>query len=97
MTEQEQVLLDEFKTKFRLLIRKYDRLKEENKQLADQLANVNRELEEFQKENDELVKKYENLKLAKVISASQTEQQSAKQRLNKLVREIDKCIAQLNV
>ena len=97
MTEQDQVLLDEFKTKFRLLIRKHDRLKEDNKQLQDQLQTLKKEMVSLQEENEMLVKKYENIKLAKAFTASQVEQQSAKQKLNKIVREIDKCIAQLNV
>ncbi len=97
MTEQDQVLLDEFKTKFRLLIRKHDRLKEDNKQLQDQLQALKNEMVSLQEENEMLVRKYENIKLAKVFAASQVEQQSAKQKLNKIVREIDKCIAQLNV
>ncbi len=97
MTEQDQILLDEFKTKFRILIRKHDSLTKENKQLEDQLNMLKEEMVSLQKENEMLGKKYENIKLAKVFTASQMEQQSAKQKLNKIVREIDKCIAQLNV
>ncbi|MGQ8335290.1 hypothetical protein ACUNWD_01995 [Sunxiuqinia sp. A32] len=97
MTEQEQVLLDEFKAKFKLLIRKHDRLKEKNKQLTDQLHELNEELARLQGENESLVKKYDDQKLAKVFTASFAEKQEAKQKINKIVREIDKCIAQLNV
>ena len=97
MTGQDQVLLDEFKAKFRLLIRKHDRLKEKNKHLADQLNALREETARLRQENEQLGKKCENIKLAKMITASQVEQQSAKQKFNKIVREIDKCIAQLNV
>lgn len=97
MTGQDQVLLDEFKAKFRLLIRKHDRLKEKNKHLADQLNALREETTRLRQENEQLGKKCENIKLAKMITASQVEQQSAKQKFNKIVREIDKCIAQLNV
>ena len=97
MTEQDQYLIDEFKTRFRLLIHRQNGLKEENKRLLDQLESLQNELGEIRKENGMLVKKYENLKLAKVFSASDVDKQDAKQMINKIVREIDKCIAQLNV
>ena len=97
MTEKDQYLIDEFKTRLRLLIGKQNRLKDENKQLRDQLKGMQGELDVVRSENEILVKKYENLKLAKIFSASDDEKQDAKQVLNKIVREIDKCIAQLNV
>jgi uncharacterized coiled-coil DUF342 family protein len=97
MTEQDQYLIDEFKTRLRLLVRKHNGLKDENRQLLDQLKKLQVELDEIRKENEVLVKKYENLKLAKVFSASDGDKQDAKQMINKIVREIDKCIAQLNV
>jgi hypothetical protein len=40
--------------------------------------------------------KYENLKLAKMLVASEEENKDAKSRIQKIVREIDKCIALLN-
>ena len=97
MTEQDQYLIDEFKTRLRLLIRKQDDLKGENKQLLEQLETLQQELVEVRKENERLVQKFDNLKLAKVFTASDDEKQIAKQKINKIVREIDKCIAQLNV
>ena len=97
MTEQDQYLIDEFKTRLRLLIKRQNALKDENKQLLDQLKNRQEELENIRKENELLVKNFENLKLAKIFSASDNEKEDAKQTINKIVREIDKCIAQLNV
>ena len=97
MTEQDQYLIDEFKTRLRLFIRRQNGLKDENKQLLDQLKTLQTELDGVRQENEMLVKKMENLKLAKVFSASDDDKQDAKQKINKIVREIDKCIAQLNV
>lgn len=97
MTEQDQYLIDEFKTRLKRMIHKHDRLKDEKKQLLDQLKLLQNELERIRTENDTLVRNYENLKLAKVFSASDDEKQDAKQMINRIVREIDKCIAQLNV
>ena len=46
--------------------------------------------------NSELQKQYDNLKLAKIISVSDSDLDNAKKRLAKLVRDVDKCIALLN-
>lgn len=97
MTEQDQYLIDEFKTRLRLLISKQNSIKNENKHLLDQVRDLQEELSKVRKDNELLVEKYENLKVAKVFIASEDEKQDAKQAITKIVREIDKCIAQLNV
>jgi len=40
--------------------------------------------------------KYESLKLAKIIAPSSTDSHDAKIKLNRIVREIDRCISLLN-
>jgi len=97
MTEQDQILLDDFKARLRLLIHRHDRLKSEKQQLLDQLGLLKNEMLALKAENRELLIKYDDLKIARVLSVSDDEKQQAKQRINKIVREIDKCIAQLNV
>ena len=97
MTEQDQILLDDFKAKLRLFIKRHDSLKNENHELAEQVKFLQEELIRLKSENDGLVKKYDNLKVAKVLSGNGSDKQQMKQRINKIVREIDKCIAQLNV
>ena len=44
-----------------------------------------------------LEQQYANLKMAKMIEITTAENQAAQKRINKLIREIDKCIALLNV
>ena len=46
---------------------------------------------------DRLQTDYANLKTAKMIDISSEDMKNAKSRLSKLVREVDKCIALLNV
>ena len=46
---------------------------------------------------DRLQTDYANLKTAKMIDISREDMKNAKSRLSKLVREVDKCIALLNV
>lgn len=97
MTEQDQILLDDLKAKFRLLIKRHDSLKQERQQFLEQVKLLENEIAELKSENELLAKKYDDLKVAKVLSATDNEKQQVKQRINKIVREIDKCIAQLNV
>ncbi|MCW0481756.1 hypothetical protein [Gaoshiqia sediminis] len=97
MTEQDQILLDDFKAKLRLLIRRHDHSKQEKQQLSERVSLLENEIAALKSENERLVKKYDDLKAAKVLSVSDPEKLQVKQRINKIVREIDKCIAQLNV
>ena len=48
-------------------------------------------------ENKTLRSEYANLKLAKMIEIGDDELKDAKTRLHKLIKEVDKCIALLNV
>ena len=65
--------------------------------LAEQLQKTEAELTELRVEQEELKAAYESLKIAKMIEISDTDMKNAKSRLSKLVREVNKCIALLNV
>lgn len=53
-------------------------------------------LDQQTKINQELEHKYNNLKLAKVMAGNDEEEHDARIKVNRIVREIDKCIALLN-
>jgi vacuolar-type H+-ATPase subunit D/Vma8 len=97
MTGEDQLLLDDFKAKLRLLMKRHSNLKEERRVMAEKLAEMEKTIAELKSENEKLVKKYNDLKIAKALSVSDDDNKMVKQRINKIVREIDKCIAQLNV
>lgn len=97
MTGEEKLLLEDFKAKLRLLMKQHSLLKAEREELKAKLAGLEQDLTNLKSENRELVKKYDDLKVAKVLSVGDDDQRQVKQRINKIVREIDKCIAQLNV
>jgi len=96
MTEQEQNLLIGFKLKVEQMIAKHEALKQEKHQLENKIGALESTINEIRQENHSLELKYENLKLARLLSASDEENKDAKNRIQKLVREIDKCIALLN-
>lgn len=97
MTGEEQLLLDDFKAKLRMLMKRHAALKAEKQDLITKLGELENTVAELKNENEELVKKYDDLKVAKVLSVGDDERKQVKLRINKIVREIDKCIAQLNV
>jgi chromosome segregation ATPase len=96
MTEQDRILLDEFKIKIKQLIALYEQERGEKQQLLNQVEEFENEIDSLRHDNELLTKKYDNLKLAKSLLVSDGESQEAKNRINRIVREIDKCIAMLN-
>ena len=96
MTDQEKNLLINFELKVKQIISRHEALKQERSQLLSQIDKLEENLDQLRSENQLLQQKYENLKLAKMLVASDEENKDAKSRIQKIVREIDKCIALLN-
>ncbi|MFA5328299.1 MAG: hypothetical protein WC384_10960 [Prolixibacteraceae bacterium] len=96
MTDLEKNLLMDFKFKVKQIIAKHEALKQEKNQLLQKAGDLEETIVKLQQENRILEQKYENLKLARMLVASEDENKDAKNRIQKLVREIDKCIALLN-
>ena len=74
----------------------HDELKHENAKLKQLLAEKDDEIKRLEDSRNELEAMYTNLKMARTLSIHDKDISDTKQRLSKLVREIDKCIALLN-
>ena len=96
MTDPEKNLLLEFKLKVKQMIAKHENLKQEKEQLRGKIESLEETVNYLRQENSLLEQKYENVKLAKMLVASDDDNKDAKGKIQKLVREIDKCIALLN-
>lgn len=96
MTDAQKKTLTEFEARVRQLMFMYERLKLENAALEQQVSEKNEELRLASEEIKSLKAKYDNLKVARIIAVRQDDFKGAKQRLSKLVREVEKCIALLN-
>lgn len=96
MTDSEKNLLFDFKVKVKQIIAKQESLKQEKHQLLGKIGDLEETILQLRKENNALNQKYENLKLAKMLAATDDDTKDAKNKIQKLVREIDKCIALLN-
>ena len=89
MTEDHKRLLAVFDVRVRDLMEFCDRQKEKINELESSLAQKEGELQQA-------MKKCDNMLTARVVSVNEGEMKSARMRLSKLVREVDKCIALLN-
>jgi hypothetical protein len=96
MTERETVLLREFKGKLDKLINLHLRMKREMQLLSEQQSQFKEQIRLLTLQNEELVKKHEELKFAKSLAGADEDPHEAKIKINRIVREIDKCIALLN-
>lgn len=96
MTEEQQRLLKDFETRVRQLLLRCESLQKENETLKKAVAEKEESFLEVRKELREMAQKYDDLSLAKTISSKDGDTGKTKQRLSKLVREINACIALVN-
>lgn len=96
MTERETVLLSGFKGKLDKLINLHLRMKREKQLLSEEQSQLKEQIRILTLRNEELVKKQEELKFAKSLLGADEDPHEAKLKINRIVREIDKCIALLN-
>ena len=96
MTERETVLLKEFKEKLEKLMDLHLKIKSENRTLKEIIVEKEECIKTLRLQNEEAEKKYELLKMAGSIGGADPDAHEAKIKINKIVREIDQCIAMLN-
>ena len=95
MTPEEEKTIRLLETRTRQLILKFTQLKEDNEELLEELVRKDSELQEVKKQNKLLEANYANLKMAKMLEVGDKDIAAARQRIAKLVRDVDKCIALL--
>ncbi len=78
-------------------ISEYRNLKDINKKLIEEKVDLQNKLEEQKEQYDNLLSKYNNLKSGKIVDLSQNDVKLTKTKISRLVKEIDSCIALLNV
>jgi len=89
-------LIGGFKEKFQKFVYLYKELKNENENLNIDNQKLKIKLSEKEKELEELKHKFETNNLAKTFVVSGKNSKEAKTKINRIVREIDNCIALLN-
>ena len=97
MTVEEERLVRTFEARMTQLILDFKALKEQNIALNQELSEKDRMISDLHAQLTQLQTDYTNLKIAKMIKINDDDMKNAKSRLSKLVREVDRCIALLNV
>ena len=97
MTDEDSKLVESFESKIRKLMDLYENIKEKNRELIAQLEAERSESEQLRKDLAVMKESYQTLKQSKVLEVSGQDIDDTKQRINRLVREIDHCIDLLNV
>lgn len=92
MLDGQRRLLENFDRRIKQLMSTTDVWRNRTSHLEDQLTQKELELQQAKDELKTLQAKYNNLKTAKQLSGDALGSKEALSRLNKLVREVDKCI-----
>ena len=92
MTDKNNKLLVDLEVRIKQLLFLCDSLKEENSRLRLEIQSRQDQVDEALKNLQQLKTKYESLKTARTITAASVDVETAKIKLLKLVREVDKCI-----
>ena len=96
MANELQQTLARIINKSNILIEKYHALEMVNETLNDQNKQLNEDIEQMKKDNELMRQELEYLKLARAIAPNLDDVENARSTISKLVRDIDKCISQLN-
>ena len=95
MTANEKTLAT-FETRIRQMILRFQELKKENNDLYGMLEKNEQELTQLRQKLEQKQSDYNSLKMAKMIEITDGDLAGAKDRLSKLIRDVNKCIAILS-
>ena len=96
MSTDYQSVINGLKTKIETIISKYEQVAADNRKLSQDLIICKAEEEKNINKIKELEEKVNKLQLVEAFKTSSTDVKEAKQKIGKIVKEIDKCIALLN-
>lgn len=88
-------MLEDIKNNFEKLIARYEAERDINATLRSELRASVAANEAYRKQIDELERQVDNLKLAESFLAPCDASSEARQKIDKLIKEIDKCISLL--
>ena len=96
MTNNYEDLISSFEGRLQRLISEYESLKNQKTSLEAELQLERDRIKYAHKENLELQTENKHLRTARYLNASTKERKISQQYVNKLVREIDSCLALLD-
>lgn len=95
MNPSEKTLTD-FETRVRQMILQFQELKKENGHLQDLLSEQAHEIDELKAKVTQAENDYNSLKMARMLEITDGNLDEAKERLARMIRQVNKCIAILS-
>lgn len=95
MSTNEQTLLA-FETRVRQMILHFKQLKKENQDLLEQIEKNKQDIAAIQAKLTQAENDFNSLKMAKMMQITDGDLDGAKARVNKMIRDVNKCIAILS-
>ena len=93
-SNQETILA--FETRVRQMILHFKQLKKENSELRAQIEQEKSEIADLQAKLTQANNDYNSLKMAKMMQITDGDLESAKNRVKRMIRNVNKCIAILS-
>ena len=88
--------LNLFSTRVRRMILQYKELKKENAELYSMVDEKDKQVENLKAQITQAQNDYNSLKMAKMLEITDGDMESAQKRLQKLIRDVNKCITLLS-
>lgn len=95
MTQNEKVLAA-FQTRVRQMILRFQELKKENADLYAMVDESEKRVKELEARLAQQEKDYQTLKMARMLEITNGDLEGAKERVAKMIRDVNKCIAVLS-
>lgn len=95
MSSNEQ-MITAFETRVRQMILRFNELKQENTELRAQIEKGKQEINDLQAKLTQANNDFNSLKMAKMMQITDGDLESAKARVQKMIRNVNKCIAILS-
>ena len=95
MNPSEKTLAD-FETRVRQLILQFQQLKQENMQLQQHMQEQSQTIEELKARVTQADNDYNSLKMARMLEITDGNLDEAKERLARMIRQVNRCIAILS-
>ncbi len=94
--DAEDKTLTLFTTRMRQMILQYKEIVQENRKLTEMLDEKDKKVEQLQKSLVQAQRDYDSLKMAKMLEVTDGDLETAKAKVAKIIRDINKCITLLN-
>ncbi len=88
--------INTFATRVRQMILKFDEVKQENAELYAMVDERDAKIKELQEKLTQAKHDYDSLKMAKMMTISDSDMETTQKRIAKLIRDVNKCITLLS-